>query len=128
MGILPKEIQAVLEEEDENDETMAEGVEGGNEGICMDREYHPHDDLRYNGEGNKHHFMNLDHAEDSFEAKKRNISKVRSETRNTISQSLTQAKPIDLSWNARTQLRALNLRHDSDVHSRPGKYWGKKRE
>ena len=86
VGILPKEIQVVSEEEDENNETMAEGVEGGNEGVCMDGEGKPPDDLRYNGEGKKHIGMNRDHAEDSFEAKNRNISKVRSEIRNTIMQ------------------------------------------
>ena len=39
----------VSEEEDENNETMAEGVEGGNEGVCMDGEDDTPDELRYNG-------------------------------------------------------------------------------
>ena len=38
----------VSEEEDENDETMEEGGEGDNEGIWMDGEDDPPDDLRYN--------------------------------------------------------------------------------
>ena len=61
--------------------------------------------------------MNWEHAEDSFEANNLNISKVRSESRNTIVQSKTQAKPIDLSQTAHLKLRALNLRHELDVHS-----------
>ena len=32
VGILPKEIRAVSEKEDDNNETIAEGEEGGNEG------------------------------------------------------------------------------------------------
>ena len=51
MGILPKESRVVSEEEDDTYEAMAEGVEGGNEGVWMDEEYKPPDDLRYNGEG-----------------------------------------------------------------------------
>ena len=80
----------------------------------------PPDDLRYNGEGNKNCCMNREHAEDSFEAKNRKISKVRSESRNTIVQSTKQTKPIGLSSTAHPKFRELNLRHDSDVHSRPG--------
>ena len=53
MGILPKESRVVLEEEDENDETMSEGEEGEDEGLCMDGEDEPPDDLRYNREGKK---------------------------------------------------------------------------
>ena len=49
MGILPKESRAVSEEEDNNDGTMAEGEEGYNEGVWMDGEDEPPDDLRYNG-------------------------------------------------------------------------------
>ena len=55
----------------------------------MDGEDEPHDDLRYNGEGNKNRCMNREHAEDSFEANNRNISKIRSESCNTIVQSKT---------------------------------------
>ena len=51
--MLPKESQALLEEEDNNDGTMVEGEEGGNEGVWMGREDEPPDDLRYNGEGKK---------------------------------------------------------------------------
>ena len=39
----------VSEEEDNNNETMSEGEEGGDEGIWMDGEDNPPDDLRYNG-------------------------------------------------------------------------------
>ena len=38
----------VSEEEKYNDETMKEGEEGENEGIWMDGEDDPPDDLRYN--------------------------------------------------------------------------------
>ena len=99
---------------------MAEGVEGNDEDLWMDGENNPPEDLRHNGEGNKNCCMNREHAEDSFEAKNRKISKVRSESRNTIVQSKTQAKPIDLIRTAHLQFRALNLIHESDVHSRPG--------
>ena len=51
MGILPKESRLVSEEEEDINETMVEGVEGGNEGVWMDGENDPTDDLRYNGEG-----------------------------------------------------------------------------
>ena len=63
----------------------------------MGGEDKPPDDLRYNVEGKIKCCMNWEHAEDSFETNNRNISKVRSEIRNTIVQSKTQAKPIDLS-------------------------------
>ena len=53
IGILPKESWVVSEEEKENDEIMAEGMEGDNEGVCMDGEDKPPDDLRYDGEGKK---------------------------------------------------------------------------
>ena len=43
----------VSEDKDKNDETMQEGVERENEGVWMDREDKPPDDLRYNGEGKK---------------------------------------------------------------------------
>ena len=36
--ILTKESRVVSEEEDENDDTMSEGVEGYNEGVWMDGE------------------------------------------------------------------------------------------
>ena len=49
MGILPNESRVVSEEEDNNDETMAEGVEGGDEQVWMDGEDDPPDDLSYNG-------------------------------------------------------------------------------
>ena len=58
-------------------------------------EEEPYYDLRYNGEGKKNCCMNREHTEDSFEANNRNISKVRSESRNIIAQSKTQANPID---------------------------------
>ena len=48
----------VSEEENENNDTMAEGVEGYGEGVWMGREEDPPDDLRYNGEGKKNHCMN----------------------------------------------------------------------
>ena len=60
----------------------------------MDGEDNPPDDLRYNGEGKKKCCMNREHADDSFEANNRNISKVRSESRNKIVQLKIQAKPI----------------------------------
>ena len=50
--ILPKECRVVFEEEDDKDENMAAGEEGGDEGVWMDEEDEPPDDLRYNGEGN----------------------------------------------------------------------------
>ena len=87
---------------------MVEGVEGDNGGVSMDGEDNPTDEIRYNGEGKKNRCMNWEHAEDSFEAKNRKISKVRSESRNTIVQSKTQSKPINLSRTAHMQIRALN--------------------
>ena len=108
MGILPKESQAVSEEEDNNDDTMEEGEEGGNEGVWMDGGDNPPDDLRYNVEGKRNCCINQEHAEDNFEVSNRNTSKVIIKSRNTILQSTTQAKPIDLSQTAHLQLRALN--------------------
>ena len=69
-----------------------------------------------------------EHVKDSFEAINCNTSKVRSERRNTIAQPTTQAKYIVLSWTAHTQFRALNLRHDSDMHYWSGANPSKKRE
>ena len=86
----------------------------------MDGEDEPPDDLEYNGEGKKNICIKREHAEDSFEASNRNISKVRSKIRNTIAQPKTQAKPVDLSRTAHSQFRALTLRHESDVYSRYG--------
>ena len=50
------------EEEDNNNETMSEGVEGDDEGVWVDGEDEPPDDLRYNGEGKKNHCKNQEHA------------------------------------------------------------------
>ena len=86
----------------------------------MDGEDEPPDDLRYNGEGNKNRYMKREYAEDSFEASNCKTINVRSKSRNTILQSKTQAKPIDLSWTAHPQFPALNLGHKLDMHSRPG--------
>ena len=47
-GILPEESRVVLEEENDNDETTAEGEEGDDDGVWMDGEDKPPDDLRYN--------------------------------------------------------------------------------
>ena len=74
----------VSEEEDNNNKTISEGAEGYNEGVWMDGEEDPPDELRYNGEGKKNRFMNQEHDEDSFEANNCNISKVRRESRNII--------------------------------------------
>ena len=108
------------EKEDENNETMSEGVEGDDGGVWVDAEDEPLDDLRYNGEGKKNCCMNREHAEASFEANNHNTSKVKSEIRNAIVQSKTHSKPINLSRTAHRQHRALDLIHKSDVHSRPG--------
>ena len=62
MGIIPKESRVVSEEEDKNYETMAEGVEGGDEDVWMDGEDEPPDGLRYNVEGKKNSCMNWEHA------------------------------------------------------------------
>ena len=105
-------------EEDDNDNTMTERLEGGDEGVLMEVEHQPPDDLRYNVEGKKKRCINREHAEDSFEASNRNISKFRSKIRNTIAQSKTQTNPIDLSRTAHPQTLALNLRHNLDVHYR----------
>ena len=45
MGLLPKEIRVVLEEEDYNNDTMEEGEEGDNAGVWMNGEDDPPDDL-----------------------------------------------------------------------------------
>ena len=50
---------------------------------------YPPDDLRYNVEGNKHCYINQEHAEDIFEASNRKISKVRSEGHNASAQLTT---------------------------------------
>ena len=94
----------------------------------MDGEDETPDCLRYNGEGKKNLCINWEHSEDSFEASNRKISKFRSKICTTIAQSTTQAKPIDLSWTANSQFRALSLRHKSDVHSRSGANQRKKRK
>ena len=106
-----------MEEEYNNGETMAEGGEGGDEGVWMDGEDDPPDDLRKNGEVKKNRCITREHAEDIFEASNRNTSNVRSEICDTIAQSTTQAKPIDLSQTAHMQFRALNLIQQSDMHS-----------
>ena len=77
------------EEEDNNDGTMTEWGEEGDEGVWMDGEYEPYDYLRYNGEGKKNRCMNREHAEDIFVANNCNISNVRSESSNKIVQSKT---------------------------------------
>ena len=118
----------VEEEEEENDETMAGGVEVEDGGVQMDGEYNPPDELRYNGYDNKNHCINREHAEEIFEASNRKISKVRIKRRNTSAQSNIQAKRINLSCTAHPQFRALNLKHKSDVHSPPGANRRKKRE
>ena len=110
------------------DSPLAEGVEDEDEGVWMDGEDNPHDDFRYNGEGKKNWCMNREHAEDIFEAKNCNISKVRSESRNIIVQSKTQANPIYLIQTAHPQFRALNSRHKSDMHSQPDANQRKKSE
>ena len=56
------------------------------------------------------------------------MSKVISEIRNTVVQSKTQAKTIDLNQTAHPQSQALNLRHESDVHSLSGANRRKKRK
>ena len=48
VGILPKESRVVSEEEYDNDDTMAEGVEGDDGGVWMDGEDELPDDLRWN--------------------------------------------------------------------------------
>ena len=116
----------VLEEEDDSDETMAEEEEGGDEGICIDGEDTPPDNLRYNGEGKESRCINREQAEKKFEASNFNISKVRSKSCNTIARSKTQAKSIKLSRTTHPQLRALNLRHELNVHSQSCAYRRKK--
>ena len=87
MGILKKESRVVSEEEDNSDDTILEGVDGDDEGVWMDGDNYPPDDLRYNGEGRENCCINREHAEESFESSNSNISKVRSESHNTIAQS-----------------------------------------
>ena len=128
MEILPKKSRVVLEEEDNNNGTMAEREEGDEECVWMDGEDEPTYELMYDGKGKKNHCMNREHAEDSVEANNCSISKLRSESRNKTVQSKTQAKPIDLSRTAHPQLRSLSLRHKSDVHSGPSANRRKKRE
>ena len=94
----------------------------------MDGEDKQPDDLRYNGEGKKYFWTTQEHAEDSFEASNCNTSKGRSKIRNEIAQSTNLYNPINLSWTTHPQLRALNLRHKLDVHSRSGANWSKKRK
>ena len=43
----------VTDEKDNNNETMAEGEEGGDAGVWMDSKDEPPDDLRYSKEVNK---------------------------------------------------------------------------
>ena len=90
---------------------MAEDVEGEDEGVWMDGEDEPPYDLKYNVEGKKNSCINREHAEDSFEANNRNISKVIRESRNTIAQYKAQAKPIELTSTTHPQLRGLDSRH-----------------
>ena len=118
MGILPKESWVVLEEEYHNNGTITEGVEGDYEGVLMDGEEELPDDLSYDGECEKNCCMNRENAENTFEANNCNISKVRSEIRNTIIQSKTKTKAINLSQTTHPNFRALNLRHTLDVHSK----------
>ena len=49
MGIMPKESLLVSEEEDNKKYTMIEGYEGVDEGVWIDGEDEPPDDLKYNG-------------------------------------------------------------------------------
>ena len=48
MGIMPKESQVVLEEEDDNNDIMVERAEEDNEGVWMDGKAETHDDHSYN--------------------------------------------------------------------------------
>ena len=89
MRLLPKKSRVVLEEEDDKNETMAEGEGGSDEVVWMDGEDGSPDDLRYNGEDKKNRSITREHAEDSFEARNCNTSKVRSKSRNTIFQLTT---------------------------------------
>ena len=94
----------------------------------MDGKDEPRDDLRYNGEGKKYFCINREHEEDRFEANNRKTSKVRSQSRNIIVQSKTQAKPISLSRTAHRKFRALNLRHEWNVNSQSSAKQSKNRE
>ena len=76
MEILPNESWLVSEEEEDNNETMAEGEEGENEELWMDGEGEQPDYLRYNGEVKKNCCITREHVEDSFEASNRNTRKV----------------------------------------------------
>ena len=62
----------------------------------MDGEDNTPDNLRYNIEGTKNRCITQEHAEDSFEARGRYTSKVKSKSRNEIAHSTTMAKPINL--------------------------------
>ena len=55
----------------------------------MDGEEEPPDELRYNGEGKKNCCINQEHAEESFEVRNHNISKVMSKTHNKIAKPKT---------------------------------------
>ena len=109
----------VSEEEYDNDETMVEGGEGEIKAYGrMGRRSHVMDSGIM--EKGRKKCINQEHAEDSFEASYCNIIKFRSEICNTIEQSKTQAKPIDLSQTSHPQLQALKLRHELDEQSQPG--------
>ena len=120
MVIMPKESQIVLEEEYDQDDTMAEGKDRDNEGVWIDGEEELSYDLRYNGEGKINFCTTRWHAEDSFEASNHDTRKFIRKSRNTIYLSTTQAKPIDLSRTSHLQFQALNLRHELDVHCQSG--------
>ena len=83
---MPNKSGVVSEEEDNSNDTMEEVEEGYNEGVWMDREEEPPDELMYNGECKKNCCINREHAEDSFEVSNRNIKNGRSEIRNKIAQ------------------------------------------
>ena len=93
----------VFEVEDNNYDTTSVGEEGGDEGVWMNGEDEPSDDLMYNGEGKKNGCITRDHVEDSIEESNRNNSRFRSKIINTIMQSTTQDKTIDLSTTSHPQ-------------------------
>ena len=64
LGILTNESWGVEEEEDYNDETMTERVEGGDELEWVFGEDDPPDDFRYNGEGKKIRCNSQEYEED----------------------------------------------------------------
>ena len=68
MGILPKESRLVSEEKYDNDATMAEVEEGGNEGVWIYGEDEPLDDFRYNREDKMYCCITQEHIEGCFEA------------------------------------------------------------